>query len=76
MRKVFAKVPGMTAAFSQPIEMRMNEMIAGVRGDVAIKIYGDDLDSCAVVRRDCWVAEGIPVPASQRRTISGQRCCA
>jgi cobalt-zinc-cadmium resistance protein CzcA len=43
MRKVFAKVPGMTAAFSQPIEMRMNEMIAGVRGDVAIKIYGDDL---------------------------------
>jgi len=44
MRQVFAKVPGMTAAFSQPIEMRMNEMIAGVRGDVAIKIYGDDLD--------------------------------
>jgi len=43
MRKIFAKQPGMTAAFSQPIEMRMNEMIAGVRGDVAIKIYGDDL---------------------------------
>jgi cobalt-zinc-cadmium resistance protein CzcA len=46
--QVFAKVPGLTAAFSQPIEMRMNEMIAGVRGDVAIKIYGDDLD---VLRR-------------------------
>jgi len=44
MRQVFAKQPGMTAAFSQPIEMRMNEMIAGVRGDVAVKIYGDDLD--------------------------------
>jgi cobalt-zinc-cadmium resistance protein CzcA len=44
MRNVFNKVPGMTAAFSQPIEMRMNEMIAGVRGDVAIKIYGDDLE--------------------------------
>lgn len=44
MRKVFSQVPGMTAAFSQPIEMRMNEMIAGVRGDVALKIYGDDLD--------------------------------
>jgi cobalt-zinc-cadmium resistance protein CzcA len=43
MRGVFNKVPGLTAAFSQPIEMRMNEMIAGVRGDVAIKIYGDDL---------------------------------
>ncbi|MCX7916427.1 MAG: efflux RND transporter permease subunit, partial [Verrucomicrobiae bacterium] len=45
MRKVFNKVPGMTAAFSQPIEMRMNEMIAGVRGDVAVKIYGDDLET-------------------------------
>jgi heavy metal efflux system protein len=43
MRGVFAKLPGMTVAFSQPIEMRLNEMIAGVRGDVAIKIYGDDL---------------------------------
>jgi cobalt-zinc-cadmium resistance protein CzcA len=45
MRQIFNKVPGMTAAFSQPIEMRMNEMIAGARGDVAIKIYGDDLDT-------------------------------
>jgi len=45
MRPVFAMQPGMAAAFSQPIEMRMNEMIAGVRGDVAIKIYGDDLET-------------------------------
>lgn len=45
MRELFAGFPGMTVAFSQPIEMRMNEMIAGVRSDVAIKIYGDDLDT-------------------------------
>jgi len=44
MREVFARLPGMTVAFSQPIEMRLNEMIAGARGDVAIKIYGDDLE--------------------------------
>ena len=31
--------------FSQPIEMRFNELIAGVRGDLAIKIYGDDLEA-------------------------------
>src|SRR5262249_53566598 len=31
-------------AFSQPIEMRLNEMIAGARGDIAIKVYGDDLE--------------------------------
>jgi cobalt-zinc-cadmium resistance protein CzcA len=45
MRELFEKFPGMTVAFSQPIEMRLNEMIAGVRSDVAIKIYGDDLDT-------------------------------
>lgn len=45
MRELFAKFPGMTVAFSQPIEMRLNEMIAGVRSDVAIKIYGDDLET-------------------------------
>jgi cobalt-zinc-cadmium resistance protein CzcA len=43
-KRVFNKLPGMTAAFSQPIEMRFQEMIAGVRGDIAIKIYGDDLE--------------------------------
>ena len=45
MRELFAKFPGMTVAFSQPIEMRLNEMIAGARGDIAIKIYGDDLEA-------------------------------
>ncbi len=44
MRDVLNQVPGMKPAFSQPIEMRLNEMIAGVRGDVAIKVYGDDLE--------------------------------
>ena len=33
--------------FTQPIEMRFNELISGVRGDVAIKLYGDDLDQMA-----------------------------
>lgn len=44
MREVFAQMPGLTVAFSQPIEMRMNELIAGIRSDIGIKIYGDDLD--------------------------------
>ena len=42
--KVFQKVPGAAVSFSQPIEMRMNEMVAGIRSDVGIKIYGDDFD--------------------------------
>ena len=36
-------MPGQRVAMTQPIEMRMNEMIAGARGDVAMKLYGDDL---------------------------------
>ncbi|MEJ5237625.1 efflux RND transporter permease subunit [Limisphaera sp. VF-2] len=43
MRQVLARVPGIRVAFSQPIEMRVNEMIAGLRGDVAVKVFGEDL---------------------------------
>ncbi|MEI6561453.1 MAG: CusA/CzcA family heavy metal efflux RND transporter [Verrucomicrobiota bacterium] len=45
MRKVFGKLPGMTVAFSQPIEMRMNELIAGIRSDIGIKISGENLET-------------------------------
>ncbi len=37
-------LPGQRIAYTQPIEMRMNEMIAGVRGDIAVKLYGDDFE--------------------------------
>jgi cobalt-zinc-cadmium resistance protein CzcA len=39
-----ARVPGNNYEFTQPIEMRMNELIAGVRSDVAVKVFGDDLE--------------------------------
>jgi cobalt-zinc-cadmium resistance protein CzcA len=42
MEKELLKLPGNLYEFTQPIEMRFNELIAGVRSDVAIKIYGDD----------------------------------
>lgn len=38
------KLPGNNYEFTQPIEMRFNELIAGVRSDVAVKIYGDNFD--------------------------------
>jgi heavy metal efflux system protein len=38
------KVPNATVSFSQPIELRVAELISGVRSDVAIKLFGDDLD--------------------------------
>lgn len=37
-------LPGMNMVFTQPIEMRVNEMHAGVRSDLGIKVFGDDLD--------------------------------
>ncbi|NME67054.1 CusA/CzcA family heavy metal efflux RND transporter [Flammeovirga aprica] len=40
-------VPGINFEFTQPIEMRFNELISGVREDVAIKLYGEDLDILA-----------------------------
>ncbi|MEW6050388.1 MAG: CusA/CzcA family heavy metal efflux RND transporter [Candidatus Zixiibacteriota bacterium] len=36
-------LPGQNRVFTQPIEMRVNEMIAGIRGDIGIKLFGDDL---------------------------------
>ena len=44
MRAVLNQVPGLKPAFSQPIEMRINELVAGIRGDIGIKVYGDDLE--------------------------------
>ncbi|MBK9403885.1 MAG: efflux RND transporter permease subunit [Ignavibacteria bacterium] len=37
-------VPGIGLSFTQPIELRFNELIAGARGDIAVKIFGDDLN--------------------------------
>ena len=43
LRKVMHEMPGLAYSFTQPIDMRVNEMILGVRGDLAIKIFGPDL---------------------------------
>lgn len=43
MSAVLDDIPGLVYTFSQPIELRVNELIAGVRSDLAIKIFGDDL---------------------------------
>jgi cobalt-zinc-cadmium resistance protein CzcA len=44
MSAALTGLPGMRAIFTQPIEMRMNEMIAGIRADVGIKLFGDEFD--------------------------------
>jgi cobalt-zinc-cadmium resistance protein CzcA len=43
LRKVLKDFPGVAHSFTQPIDMRVSEMVIGVRGDVAVKIFGPDL---------------------------------
>lgn len=44
LRQVMSQIPGLAFSFTQPIDMRVSEMILGVRGDLAIKIFGSDFD--------------------------------
>jgi len=44
MEEALSEIPGATTEFSQPIQMRFNELMTGVRSDVAIKIFGEDID--------------------------------
>lgn len=57
---------------SQPIQLRFNELIAGVRGDVAIKLYGDDLDRMSASANEIVrVLQGIPGAASVKADQTG-----
>ncbi len=44
MQEAVMKIPGNNYEFTQPIQMRFNELISGVRSDVAVKVFGDDMD--------------------------------
>ncbi len=57
---------------SQPIQLRFNELIAGVRGDVAIKLYGDDLDKMSASANEIVrVLQGVPGAASVKADQTG-----
>ncbi len=47
MKEVVHTIPGINYEFSQPVEMRFNELLTGIREDLAVKIYGEDLDVLA-----------------------------
>ena len=49
MEAAVRQVPGNNYEFTQPIQMRFNELISGVRSDLAVKVYGDDLDQLVAV---------------------------
>ena len=45
MEKAVQEIPGNNYEFTQPIQMRFNELLSGVRADVAVKVFGDDMDT-------------------------------
>ena len=47
VREKISVLPGINYEFSQPVEMRFNELLTGIREDVAVKLYGDDLELLA-----------------------------
>ena len=56
IRTVMAKFPGIGFSFTQPIEMRVSEMLTGVRGDLAVKIFGPDLPTLNALARQIEAA--------------------
>jgi heavy metal efflux system protein len=62
VRRVLDGIPGIAYAFTQPIDMRVQEMIIGARGDVVVKVFGDDIDTLNRLAREI---------AAQIRGIAG-----
>ena len=61
MEETLKTIPGLEAEISQPIQMRNNELLTGIKQDVAIKIYGDDLDQLtAQAQKVERLIQGVP----------------
>ncbi|HEY3327497.1 MAG TPA: CusA/CzcA family heavy metal efflux RND transporter [Novimethylophilus sp.] len=61
LRDTLSQIPGIAYSFTQPIEMRVNEMILGVRGDLAVKIFGSDMEALdRKAQQVVKILEGIP----------------
>ena len=73
MRRTLADIPGVIAEPSQPIQMRFNELMTGVKQDVAVKIFGENLDTlnllAAKVAQAIKPVEGVTQPQVER--VSG-----
>lgn len=74
MLREIRDLPGQNVAFTQPIDMRLKEMISGVRSDVAVKLFGDDFDILVAKGREIEAAlrsiQGCVDPSTEQ--ITGQ----
>ncbi|MCL4110066.1 UNVERIFIED_CONTAM: hypothetical protein GTU68_057296 [Idotea baltica] len=73
MEKVLDDLPGVTTEFTQPIQMRFNELMTGVRSDVGVKIYGENIDLLVALGEEVEQLLGSVqgVQDSRAETVSG-----
>ncbi len=73
LEKSLGKIPGVTYEITQPMQMRMDETITGTRGDVALKIFGEDLDTLEQMAHSAEkIISGVPgASETQMEIISG-----
>jgi heavy metal efflux system protein len=73
IEKRVAEIPGNNYEFTQPIQMRFNELISGVRSDLGVKIFGDDLDTLlSVANKVQSVVQSVPGAADVKtEQVSG-----
>jgi cobalt-zinc-cadmium resistance protein CzcA len=72
MERVARTIPGNNYEFTQPIAMRFNELISGVRADLAVKVYGDDFDTLVEVAEQIeGVVAGVAGAADVRSEQAG-----
>jgi cobalt-zinc-cadmium resistance protein CzcA len=72
------RVPGVAFGFTQPIEMRVDELVAGVKADVAVQLYGDDLEVLGAKAKDIervlkQIRGGVDVKADYQANLSTLR---
>ena len=72
-RELSLHFPGQANLFSQPVELRLNEMISGSRADIAIKIFGDDYEIIEQLAGQIWeIVEKIPGAADVGFEAAGE----
>ncbi|MGI8744559.1 MAG: efflux RND transporter permease subunit [Bryobacteraceae bacterium] len=71
LSEALQKIPGVAYTITQPMEMRMDETVTGIRGDVAIKIFGDDLKTLEELgRRTLAIVSSIPGAAEPQMEVT------
>lgn len=71
-RALASTVPGQRLVFSQPIQMRFNELLEGTRADISVKVFGDDLTELAKVTSEIQeVIKGVPGAGDVETEIKG-----